>query len=110
GPLIGTKSGALGSWNYSIATLVGLGSASVTFGSSNSLAPSSGSQMAKLSAPTLAGVISTVDLNQTLAGVTLIPYTTYTLTFDMAGSADLVKVLSSVSASITVAGSKVATL
>jgi len=108
--LLGTKNGTIGSWNYSISTLLGLGGASISFGSGGSVAPVDGSQVAKLQEPGLAGVISTVDLYQTVSGVTLAPNTTYTLMFDMAGPSNLIQLLSNVSASITVGGSKVASL
>jgi prepilin-type N-terminal cleavage/methylation domain-containing protein len=111
GPLlIGVNNGALGAWSYSITTLLGLGSASVSFGSSSRFSPSNGAQMAKLKAPTLAGVIGKIELNQVLTDVPLSPYTTYTLMFDMAGTTNLLELLSSVGASITLSGTKVASL
>lgn len=110
GPLIGTKSGTIGSWNYSIATLVGLGGASINFGTGGAVAPVDGAQVAKLTEPGLLGVISTVDLNQTISGLTLSANTTYTLTFDMAGPSNLIQLLSSASASLTVGGAKVASI
>ena len=111
GPLLlGTKTGTIGSWNYGIATVLGLGGASVSFASGTHPGPIDGNQVAELSEPGLIGAISTIDLNQTLTGVTLAANTTYTLSFDAAESTDLAKVLSYAAASITVGGVAVASL
>jgi len=103
---LGAKTGTIGNWSYSFTTLSsGAAPASIKFGSSSSPAPTDGSQIATLSAPTKNGITNTVKMSQTLTN-TLTANTTYTLTFNVSASSSLLAALSGASVSI-LAGSTV---
>jgi hypothetical protein len=109
-PTLGTKTGTIGNWSYSFTTLSsGAAPASIKFGASSSPAPTQGSQIATLSAPTKNGITNTVRMSETLTN-TLTANTSYTLTFDVSASSTLLAALSGASVSILAGTTVEATL
>jgi hypothetical protein len=107
---VGTKTGTEGNWSYTFTTLsTGAAPASIKFGTSSSPAPTQGTQIATLSAPTANGITNTVKMSQSLT-TALAANTTYTLTFDVSASSSLLSALSGASVSILAGTAVKATL